>query len=81
MFLRFFFQKKIFSRQIMYAFQNLLHSQKKKKNQILLVIFEIKKVGKLNLIFFSKIDSTKHKQDINSSENTTKNLKFFVQTL
>ena len=63
----------------MYAFQNLLHSQKKKPNPS--SDFRNKKVGKLNLIFFSKIDSTKHKQDINSSENTTKNLKFFVQTL
>lgn len=66
----------------MYAFQNLLHSQKKKKKKPNPSSdFRNKKVGKLNLIFFSKIDSTKHKQDINSSENTTKNLKFFVQTL
>ena len=64
----------------MYAFQNLLHSQKKKKTNPS-SDFRNKKVGKLNLNFFSKIDSTKHKQDINSSENTTKNLKFFVQTL
>ena len=62
-------------------FKTYYTHKKKKKKPNPSSDFRNKKVGKLNLIFFSKIDSTKHKQDINSSENTTKNLKFFVQTL